>query len=186
MSERSVDRTVPVFGGKEEWDEILYVRKWLTSMGVPFEHFESLKMELTQQLRRPPTAGDVIFTILQQWVEACKSTGDLDQLTNAYYQMAQFLHEEGGDFFPAMKESRRAGLMGAKERGLSTKVEIRATSRHDLSTEGRVLLSCPACSQWDGRVLTIDQALDQMPLPNRQCTHEAVGDAPGWCRCMYL
>jgi len=185
MSERTVDRTVPPLGGKGYWDEILYVRKWLQSTGVSFDYFERQKMELTEQLGQAPTPADVLWTILQRWVEGSRATGDLETLENAYHQMATFLYGEGRDFFAALGESHRAGLMVAREQGFR-EVEIRARRRLDIDTKTFVNVACAVCVEWQGRVLTIDDALEQMPLPNRQCTHEEIVGAPGWCQCLYL
>lgn len=48
---------------------------------------------------------------------------------------------------------------------------------------------CAACRRQNGKVLTIEQALERMPLPCPDCTTqyegETVENPKGWCQCSY-
>lgn len=47
---------------------------------------------------------------------------------------------------------------------------------------------CAECKALEGRVYTIEEALEKMPLPVRTCKnddHEVVAGF-GWCRCTYV
>ena len=45
---------------------------------------------------------------------------------------------------------------------------------------------CLECIDIMGKVLTIDDALKEMPLPVKECTFKLHGKIPGWCRCRYV
>ena len=40
--------------------------------------------------------------------------------------------------------------------------------------------SCTACRELGGKRFTVDEALEQMPLPVKDCDNE-----DGWCMCYY-
>lgn len=84
-------------------------------------------------------------------------------------------YRQGRDFLPALQEIARRDLMRYKLSGIAERVEILASQD-----------SCQSCLQLTGRVLMVDEALEQMPIPNKQCTFELSKGKPGWCRCIYL
>lgn len=77
------------------------------------------------------------------------------------------------DHFKNKSEEERARLLGYKQSG-SEKVRI-------VSVGG-----CQACIDMMGKVLTIDDALKEMPIPVKECTFKLHGKIPGWCRCRYV
>jgi len=46
--------------------------------------------------------------------------------------------------------------------------------------------ACAACKRQDGAKLTIEQALEMMPLPHVACTKRAHSKAAPFCRCKYF
>ena len=48
--------------------------------------------------------------------------------------------------------------------------------------------SCPACKAQNMKVYLIEDALEKMPIPCKDCTFDLHGEhAPvGWCRCIYM
>lgn len=64
----------------------------------------------------------------------------------------------------------RATLLGLKKQGMVKRVKV-CSSRDDRT--------CEKCKSLDGKVFTIDEALEKMPLPD-WCNSEE-----GWCRCAY-
>ena len=47
--------------------------------------------------------------------------------------------------------------------------------------------SCPACREQSGKVYLIEDALEKMPIPCKDCTFDLHGEhaSVGWCRCVY-
>jgi hypothetical protein len=45
---------------------------------------------------------------------------------------------------------------------------------------------CRTCIDLMGKVLTIEDALERMPLPSKECAHGNKDGKPGWCRCGYV
>jgi hypothetical protein len=46
--------------------------------------------------------------------------------------------------------------------------------------------ACPACKKNDGVVITIEDALEKMPLPHKNCTRLSQPKASPYCRCRYF
>lgn len=45
---------------------------------------------------------------------------------------------------------------------------------------------CLECAALNGKIFTIEKALEKMPIPHEKCTHELKKGKIGWCRCEYL
>lgn len=75
--------------------------------------------------------------------------------------------------FKSKFETERMRLLEYKRSGLE-KVRV-------VSVGG-----CQACIDIMGKVLTIDDALKEMPIPVNECTFKLHSKVPGWCRCRYV
>ena len=60
-------------------------------------------------------------------------------------------------------------------------------SKSSISTEPKIVSinSCEGCQKLNGRMLTIDEALREKPIPYQNCSHEIEKGKPGWCLCHY-
>ena len=83
----------------------------------------------------------------------------------------------GGDFSMLLQRSYESDLKYFRDTCSATSVQI-------ISVGGQ---ACGACSELADKVYTIDEALEEMPLPCKSCTTSASGEAAaGWCQCEYL
>jgi len=46
--------------------------------------------------------------------------------------------------------------------------------------------SCEACRQLENKVFTIEEALEKMPIPCKECTQKLYDEKRGFCRCSYV
>ena len=81
--------------------------------------------------------------------------------------------------FPLRKSkcplSRKCELLQYQQQGIK-KVRISTTGDR----------ACENCKLLEGKVFSIEEALEKMPLPVKNCLHKLNPDAPaGWCRCLY-
>lgn len=70
----------------------------------------------------------------------------------------------------SLQKSRKGSLLGYKSMGVKT---VRILSAGNSS--------CSKCSELNGKIFTIDEALEQMPIPVRNCDN-----VYGYCRCLYF
>jgi hypothetical protein len=89
-----------------------------------------------------------------------------------YYSMALVLGKLGKDPSPALLRHAQGELTELKNHGYK-KVEI-------LSSDG-----CPSCEN-QKKKYPITEALQLMPIPNRECSYMMFSDEFAFCRCMYL
>jgi hypothetical protein len=110
---------------------------------------------------------------LERAVDEALQQGELARVSELYREMAEVHYRDGKDFVRLLEKDAKTLLIWFKG-GSATKVEIRAAPD-----------SCLECMKLHGRVLGIEEALEEMPIPSRACTYERVRGEPGWCRCTY-
>jgi hypothetical protein len=113
---------------------------------------------------------------LQQELRKAMEKQDYHAMKMIYFDQALIWYEEGAGFQKLLRESNKWELMKLKRTGVIEKVEI-------LSAGSR---SCEACQKLEGKIFTIQEALEKMPIPHDKCTLELNPDKPGWCRCEYI
>ena len=114
---------------------------------------------------------------LSELVRVAMQAGDLQSLQSAYQQQANILFVEGRPHFHVAQEARRAELMSLLELDVAG-VKVMT------SDDERV---CAHCQSLDGKVFTIQEALEAMPIPGPNCTDGSEQNPHGGrCRCGYV
>jgi hypothetical protein len=166
-------------GIEKAWERLHYRKKWLQTLaqyGISDNDFESHREMLRERFGQEPGDGDVVWSLFHKALDGSMKSGDLQELKVLYFEMALFLYQEGREFFHLLEQSRKMQLTEYKKGGWVEKVSI--------ITAGDA--SCEACQKLDGKVFTVDEALDQMPIPCKECTFDFRGTGQsGWCRCLY-
>jgi len=144
-------------------------------VGIEDAAFMRTREQIAERFVEDPRSRAALWKVLSKLVSTFVAGGDLQSLSMAYYLMARLLHAQGEDFFDQLQAAARTRLLHCKQSNLLTKVEI--TTADD---------PCERCQRLQRRVLTVDEALEQMPIPCKQCTHDARDRLAGFCRCSYL
>ena len=105
---------------------------------------------------------------LSKAVEVASRAGDLNALASAYVQQSYFLFHEGRPHHHVAQEAARCRLLHFQQIGV-LKVSVMTCQ------DGRV---CDYCRSLEGKVLSVAEALQTMPLPGPRCDD-------GMCRCSY-
>ena len=95
---------------------------------------------------------------------------DWQKTKMAAFDRALAKFKRGEPHIEDLIEANRAELMALQERGTVKRVSVLTAD------------SCPACMSLSGKVFTLKEALELMPLPVRSCGF-ALGKRVGWCRC---
>jgi hypothetical protein len=149
---------------------------WLNKLenyGIGQKDYIDKREELTKKFGRSPKPTDIIWKLYNVRIQEEIKSGNVRVLRWLNWDMALFLYEEGKEFFESMQESQKMHLMEYKQQGLA-KVRIASPG------------GCPACIDMMGKVLAIEVALKEMPIPVKNCTYKSDGRTPGWCRCRYI
>jgi hypothetical protein len=133
------------------------------------------RRQLAERFGSQPASGDILWSLYQRTAHDFAAAGELPPPL-LYFLMAHFLYDEGREFRHVLRASNEMELRQYQESLRVHKVSI--------STGGNA--SCEACQKLEGRVFTIDEALEQAPIPCKQCTFELSPGKPGWCRCGYI
>jgi len=151
-------------------------RKYLESNVGFNEKYEKVKENLTKRWGFTPSEGDTLWgTSIEFLLDAMKQ-GDLQKMKVLYFDQALYLHQKGENHFRILQEVAKCDLKKYQKEGYK-KVEILTAGEQ----------SCPACQKLSGKILNIEEALKDLPIPVKNCSFKLNPEAPvGWCRCQYL
>ena len=138
--------------------------------------FINAKEELKKQYGFEPPLSDVVWAVYGKLV--FKYAKDYSRLWDVWYSRAIFITKENKDPNLCLKEAAKASLNDFKEQGIN-KVEIIV-----LGEEGNHRF-CSNCIKSNGKILTIDEALTTMPIPNPNCSFKFKEGQYSFCRCSY-
>jgi len=159
-----------------QWQQINFSNKWksdLEQYGISEKAYIARKAEFSKQFEKNVSDRDVIWSFFNELVSKTKNLHELKML---YYQMAIFLNEIGKDFFQLLRKARKLELLYFKEQGVVQKVQILTAGDN----------SCKFCQKLEKKVFTIEEALEKMPLPCKECTFKIYDENRGFCRCLYV
>ena len=154
------------------------VSKWIGSLnnyGITESDFDKMEDTLTKRFGKEAPARDIIWRLFNQVIF---KTNDLATLSGIYYEMALFANEEGKDSFRQRELSTKMSLIQLKQQaqGVAERVEIVTAGEQ----------SCPECQKLSRKIFTFDEALKEMPIPNKKCTHRFNKNQKPFCRCLYV
>lgn len=127
---------------------------------------------LAERFGKEPGVHDIVWSIFN---ELLLRTTDFQDQKSLHYSMALFLADEGRDPYRMLQQASRAELMHYKNSGAIDKVKILASGN-----------GCAECESLGGTILDIDQALNEMPIPNKECTYKSFSKKHSFCRCCYV
>jgi hypothetical protein len=158
-----------------ELKKISFRNRWIREiegLGITEKDFYSRKETFFVKNGFEAKDGDVFWSLFN---ESITKTRDLHKSKGIYYLMSLFLHEEGRDYFATRQLSAKMELM--QERNSSIKLKAKIIAAKD---------SCEVCQKLDGRIMSVEEALEKMPVPCKECTHTISDNKRGFCRCMYV
>jgi len=137
------------------------------TIGFTEKEYRAAAEELAHKFKEAPSISDVVWSIISERQLNSLESGDWHQAKMLYWQQARLLFELGQDFFRVLQESAKCELYRYKSTGIN-KLEIFPAGN-----------SCSKCHLLNGKILTITEALETMPIPVKNCEM-------GFCRCCYL
>ncbi len=149
--------------------------RWIQRLliyGVTPETYDGYRLQLEQQFGFPPSVRDTVWRVFNALIGQIEPK----EMVLLYSDMAHFVEEEGRDPKPFWieggkwreQECRQYLLMVQQNRFFKY---VRVNTCNDT-------LVCPACRAAAEKVYTIEEALEQMPIPGK-CQNER------GCRCTY-
>ena len=139
----------------------------LRRLGADEREYRDTEKELLKRFKTTPSQGDIVWAILSERLLSAMKQGNWQEMKMLYWQQARLLYELGSEFLIVLQEAAKCELRDYQLAGLK-KVEVLTAGEQ----------SCDKCSALNGKVFTIEQALEVMPIPVGDC-------GKGWCRCLY-
>jgi len=141
----------------------------LATLGFTEKGYRTTEEELTRNFKGvTPSISDVVWSIITKNQLAAAKKGDWQQLKMLYWSQAKLLHDLGKDCFRLLQETAKCELHAYEAMG-AKKVEILTPPK----------TTCSKCQSLNGKVFTIKEALEVMPIPVKDCEI-------GLCQCIYL
>ena len=144
-------------------------------LGIDKSYFEETRIILKKRFRTEPSSHDVIWGILNELI--IKHANDYGILSSLYKNLAFIANKEKKEFFYLLQKSMEMRLKDMQKDRVIEKLRITAVGYDN---------TCEECPKLDGKIISIKEALRQMPIPNRNCTTSIDGGKRGFCRCEYL
>ena len=138
---------------------------------------EEAELRAAKDARLARERGNEEWKQLSEKARVAMQAGDLQSLQATYQQQTRILFVEGRPHRHVAQEATRAQLMSLLELGVGG-VEVMTVD------DERV---CAHCQSLDGKVFTIQKALEAMPIPGPNCTDcNEQNPHGGRCRCVYI
>lgn len=143
--------------------------------------FDSLFVQVKNRIRaefdREPSESDVLWAVSNSLVAEAIKKHKTDLIQQIHWAQSVFLCSHGKDYSYIRQADFKTMLLEYKRDSVVRAVSI--TTAKDSS--------CDYCKKLEGKRFSIDEALQEKPLPCKQCTFGTEdGSAMGWCRCTYV
>jgi hypothetical protein len=131
--------------------------------------YKESKKILERKFGHKPNYYDVIWHICNK--EIIKNRNNYNELRFLYYNMALFLNNRNKDCFQILQQAKKMDLLYFK-----------SINNEEVVINGGI---CPSCQKLNGKIFKIDDALKQMPIPNKNCTNIRHDKKRSFCLCYY-
>ena len=145
--------------------EAIDAQKRLEMFDISIAEFKKTRKALQKKFGSEPSTNDIVWRILNNLISRAKSDANLKMV---YFEMALIANAEGKDPKPYQEQAIRQDLLSYKRMNVK-KVEIFGMSDN---------FACEHCKSLAHKVISIDKALQDMPIPGDCTSSEG-------CRCIF-
>jgi len=159
-----------------EWNKIHNYNALIRDIedyGFTEKEFNCKKDEKKKQIGKEPKDGDVIWALFNEKLHKTMKTKNFAELSGIYYDMSRFQIKDGRNPHETLKQSQKMKLLDYQQQEVK-KVEILWSGN-----------GCDSCKKLNGKKYSIQKALEEMPLPNTECSMDVFEKGFPWCRCDY-
>lgn len=154
---------------------IIDAMKILEQYGVTEKDFENHKKKFKYEI----SDKDAIWSLYNKLLQKNFEENNFQILSRLYSDMALMLNKEGKDCFTFLQQARKMELLRYQRASVMSTI-IKGVK---IATCG--MNSCEACHKLDGKSFTIEEALEKMLIPCKECTNKIFNDKYPFCRCCY-
>jgi hypothetical protein len=156
----------------------IFLQKWLdklSDVGITKSDFDTKYELLSNKFKMKAFERDVIWSILNDLIIKNVKNKNFYILSFIYHEMAIFIDEEEKDFLTPLQQSNKMKLIAFKADRINLCKIINGFSND----------SCETCKESINKIMTVEEALKTMPIPNINCSKISNYKKRGFCRCRY-
>lgn len=131
----------------------------IANMEIKEKEYRVAEKELTQKFKTSPSRSDILWSIIAKLQMEAMKKEQWQQLNSLYFTQAEFLHKQGKGYSHILKIAMKCQLEHMKSMDI-TKMEILASL-------------CNKCASINGRKMSVEEALEVIPLPPEDCENIA-------------
>jgi hypothetical protein len=135
------------------------------------EYLKDVQQEWFKKHPGTTNHDDLIWSFAHEILNAYAEHKRFSQMSMVYFNLALFQKKRSKDFFILLQEHQRCALYDIQQQNKDFEYSLSVIT---CRTE-----SCEACRALESKRFSINEALNLMPLPVKDCQNE------GWCRCCY-
>lgn len=146
-----------------------------SEFGINEKLFEKRREKYIKMAKNNYSAFSFVTSIFNELSLQFAKKNNFSELSSLYFSMAWFLFDHNEKYFFYLQESIKMNLYHykqiEKDTGFKYKVNI-------MAAVGSKNSACDKCAKQNGKSFTIDEALQEMPIPVKDCEND-------FCRCTY-
>ena len=149
---------------KKERAHLNKMRNYISMARLDPDKLQIVREQMMDDSGKQVSAEDAVVRIIESSLREAKRKKDYEAATWICFARTHFLRDNDREFFPSLQEWRRMQLMEKKQQADRDKYGW------DLMVSTGC--KCSECKKVDGRVLSIEEALRDLPLPVKGCAND--------------
>lgn len=143
-------------------------------MGVSNEVFKKERELLSARFKQPASDQDTLWSIYNKLIIKFAKESSYENMSYIYSAMGLMQNKAKRDYIHLLTKAYELKLHAYKFQQRAEEVEIYVPD-----------FECEDCRKLSKKRLSIDEATNTMPLPNKSCTYSAHKGSEPFCSCFY-
>lgn len=160
----TVEQAAAYDDDKADRARINKARNYLFMARLDADELHVMRDQMTDDSGVERSLDDAVMRILEHRLREAKRRRDYEAATWICFARTHFLRDNDREFFPSLQEWHRMKLMEKKSEAIR--------NREDTQLIVSPGCNCSECKKVHGRILTIDEALRELPLPVKGCAND--------------
>jgi len=157
--------------------DLVELVKILNPFNIKMDDYLKIKKNFTHNEPDLVIAAIVINKIIEIDSEKMKKL-PYKQYSFAFFELALWAIERKINPRNQLNAAHYYQLKEYQQREVIKRVQILSAPKNSNS--------CQSCKEINGKIFTLEQALQHEPLPYHNCTNDYFQNGFSWCRCIYL
>lgn len=146
---------------KKERAHLNKMRNYISMARLDPDELQIVREQVMEDSGREVSVEDAVMRIIGSSLREAKRRKDYEAATWICFARTHFLRDNDCEFFPSLQEWHQMRLMDKQKEALRNREETKL-----IVSAG---CKCSECAKVNGRILSIPEAIREMPLPVKGC-----------------